>query len=65
LRIDTSTLHCTEKERLPLELGWYRPNKEITFDDLDNLLDRVVNATGASTEEKAMMIRGAGMHGGR
>ena len=46
-----------ENERLPVDLGWSRPGQIITMTDLDSMLDRVVNATGSSPEEAAMIKR--------
>ncbi|KAH8895469.1 Cloroperoxidase, partial [Thozetella sp. PMI_491] len=34
-----------ENERLPLELGWRRQKQIISIDDLENLMERVINAT--------------------
>ncbi|SPQ24500.1 692923f1-c2ab-4731-831b-ffa9d9263d66 [Thermothielavioides terrestris] len=36
-----------ENERLPLELGWRRAKEVISNSDLDQLTNRVINATGA------------------
>ncbi|KAF4624909.1 heme-thiolate peroxidase [Cudoniella acicularis] len=40
-----------ENERLPLEVGWTRRKEVITFPNLIDLLERVVNATGIPLQE--------------
>ncbi|KAF2102003.1 Cloroperoxidase [Rhizodiscina lignyota] len=53
-----------EKERLPLELGWRKRKVEISNGHVGNLLQRIVNATGASAQDKEIMIKRGGMHVG-
>ena len=54
-----------ENERLPFELGWHKPDKQITFPDLDDMLDRIENATGSSPNQAASKLRRADLHAGR
>lgn len=35
---------------MPTEVGWRRVSDTITFDDLDDIMDRIENATGVSTD---------------
>ncbi|KIW97795.1 uncharacterized protein Z519_01379 [Cladophialophora bantiana CBS 173.52] len=53
-----------ENEHLPLELGWSKRKTPISKHDLGSLLKRVVNATGSSPEDTAVLVRRGGFHGG-
>ncbi|PYH87754.1 peroxidase [Aspergillus ellipticus CBS 707.79] len=51
-----------ENERLPLELGWTRPQQNVTLDDLSSMLERIANVTGGTSRELA---KRGGLHVGR
>ncbi|PMD12698.1 Cloroperoxidase [Hyaloscypha hepaticicola] len=53
-----------ENERLPLELGWTRRKEVITFPDLIDLLERIVNATAISSQQTTKMIKREDFHTG-
>ncbi|KAL5047033.1 hypothetical protein BDW71DRAFT_214194 [Aspergillus fruticulosus] len=53
-----------ENERLPSELGWKKAQEAISTSDLDEMSQRIVNATGGSTGQQAMMLSRRGVHAG-
>ncbi|KAK9784227.1 putative Heme haloperoxidase family profile domain-containing protein [Seiridium cardinale] len=53
-----------ENERLPLELGWSRPEQNIDLGVLQDMLDRIINATGSDAEQAALLRRNGGFHAG-
>ncbi|KAI9695640.1 MAG: hypothetical protein M1820_008487 [Bogoriella megaspora] len=53
-----------ENERLPTELGWSKVQNQLTIEDLDDMIDRIENATDLSPEAR-MMARAADTHAGR
>jgi hypothetical protein len=57
-------LRGIEFERLPTELGWTKHEDEITASDLNNMSQRVINATESSDEEKHSLLRRRDFHAG-
>jgi hypothetical protein len=55
----------TENERLPTDLGWHRQRDIISFPDLSDMLDRVINATLLSPELAEILRRRGGLHAGQ
>lgn len=53
-----------ENERLPLELGWARPDELIDMGDVQDMLNRVIDATDSDVETAAMLRRNGGIHAG-
>ncbi|KAI0136713.1 Chloroperoxidase [Xylariales sp. AK1849] len=53
-----------EHERLPLELGWSRPEEIIDLHVVGDMLGRVIDAAGSSPEDAVSIRKRAGMHGG-
>ncbi|KAI0595063.1 Chloroperoxidase [Biscogniauxia sp. FL1348] len=56
-----------ENERLPVQLGWTRPDNVFTNSDLDNMVQRVVQATEEVSGGASKLRRGrriAGIHPG-
>lgn len=54
-----------EKEKLPTEVGWKRPDRAFTSQDLATGISLIYNATGASGEELSRMRARREIHGGR
>jgi hypothetical protein len=55
----------TEHERLPFELGWHRIAESFSFNDLENLMDRIKALTpgvGLNATEGATVARRGRMH---
>lgn len=53
-----------ENERLPLELGWSRPDILIDMNVVLDMMNRVIDASGATPEQAAFMKRHGGFHAG-
>ncbi|PQE18971.1 sterigmatocystin biosynthesis peroxidase stcC protein [Rutstroemia sp. NJR-2017a WRK4] len=58
----------TENERLPTELGWHKVTETFTFDNLLDLMDRIMALTpgvGINATESAAVARRGRMHNAR
>lgn len=53
-----------ENERFPVELGWAKPEDEITASDQSSIAQRIADATERSTEDKSNAGRWGDHHGG-
>ncbi|KAI0138289.1 Chloroperoxidase [Pestalotiopsis sp. NC0098] len=53
-----------ENERLPLDLGWVRPDELIDLDDVQDMLFRVIDATDSDAEMAEKLRRSGGFHAG-
>ncbi|KAI0133788.1 Chloroperoxidase [Xylariales sp. AK1849] len=53
-----------ENERLPLELGWTRRVDATTLPTLEEMMDRLINATDVTTEQAIKMVKRGGRHVG-
>lgn len=65
LRDRWADLGDAENERLPTELGWTTSSREFTSTDLDNMMEKIVNATGATPEEARRFLARGDLHAGR
>jgi hypothetical protein len=53
-----------ENERLPFELGWHKNKDPLTFEDLLDAMDRVLNSTSTTPAQKKRVARLGGIHAG-
>ncbi|KAI0005272.1 Chloroperoxidase [Xylariaceae sp. FL0662B] len=51
-----------ENERLPLDLGWDKPKDVLSGEDLNNITERVMNATNATSNTPARMLKVRDFH---
>lgn len=55
-------MRLTEHERLPVKLGWKTSSTQFSENDLFAFMQRVVNATTLSAEEKDAVRRTPDLH---